>query len=84
MFARRRPLAGGRPGRQRVDIRVVYSVDHPRLIQRALEVNRDQGNIQPVIIVTDKIKGLLNIQTDLPPVKFLYTIIKDYQTITSG
>jgi len=54
------------------------------LIQRALEVNRDQGNIEPVMIVTDKVKGLLNIQTDLPPVKFLYTIIKDYQTITSG
>ena len=54
------------------------------LIQRALEVNRDQGNIQPAIIITDKIKTLLNIQTDLPPVKFLATIIKDYQTITAG
>ncbi|HEX6223126.1 MAG TPA: RDD family protein [Chryseolinea sp.] len=54
------------------------------LIQRALEVNRDQGNIQPVMIISDKIKALLNIQTDLPPVKFLYTIIKDYQTITAG
>jgi uncharacterized RDD family membrane protein YckC len=54
------------------------------LIQRALEVNRDQGNIQPVIIITEKIKGLLDIKTDLPPVKFLSTIIKDYQTITSG
>jgi uncharacterized RDD family membrane protein YckC len=53
------------------------------LIQRALDVNREQGNIQPVIIITDKIKALLNIQTDLPPVKFLYTIIKDYQTISS-
>ena len=54
------------------------------LIQRALEVNRDQGNIQPVIIITEKIKGLLDIKTDLPPVKFLYTIIKDYQTIAAG
>jgi uncharacterized RDD family membrane protein YckC len=54
------------------------------LIQRALEVNRDQGNIQPVMIITDKIKTLLNIQSDMPPVKFLYTIIKDYQTITAG
>ena len=54
------------------------------LIQRALDVNREQGNMQPVLIITDKIKALLNIQTDLPPVKFLYTIIKDYQTITSG
>jgi uncharacterized RDD family membrane protein YckC len=54
------------------------------LIQRALEVNRDQGNIHPVMIITDKIKTLLNIETDMPPVKFLYTIVKDYQNITAG
>jgi len=54
------------------------------LIQRALEVNRDQGNGQPVLIVTEKIKTLLGIQTDLPPVKFLYTIIKDYNSLTTG
>jgi len=54
------------------------------LIQRALEANRDQGNIQPVIMITEKIKSLLSIQTDMPPVKFLYTIIKDYQTITAA
>jgi hypothetical protein len=54
------------------------------LIHRALEVNRDQGNIQPVMVITDKIKALLNIETDMPPVKFLYTIVKDYQNITAG
>ncbi len=54
------------------------------LVRRALEANRDQGNMQPVIVVTDIIKSLLNIQTDMPPVKFLYTIIKDYQTITAA
>ena len=54
------------------------------LVQRALEANRDQGNMQPVIVVTDKIKSLLNIETDMPPLKFLYTIIKDYQTITAA
>lgn len=53
------------------------------LIQRALEVNRDQGNIQPVMIITDKIKTLLGIQTDLPPVMFLYTVIKDYNSLTA-
>ncbi|GAB1446072.1 MAG: RDD family protein [Cyclobacteriaceae bacterium] len=53
------------------------------LIQRALEVNRDQGNAQPLLVVTEKIKSLLGIQTDLPPVKFLYTIIKDFNHITS-
>jgi uncharacterized RDD family membrane protein YckC len=54
------------------------------LIQRALDVNRDQGNTQPVMIITEKIKSLLGIQSDLPPVKFLYTIIKDYQTLSAG
>ena len=54
------------------------------LIQRALEANRDQGNIQPVMVITNKIKSLLQIETDMPPVKFLYTIIKDYQTITAA
>jgi uncharacterized RDD family membrane protein YckC len=54
------------------------------IIQRALEVNREQGNIQPVMIITEKIKTMLGIQTDLPPVKFLYTVIKDYNTLTAG
>ena len=54
------------------------------LIQRALEVNRDHGNGQPVMVITQKIKSLLGIQTDLPPVKFLYTIIKDYNSLTTG
>jgi hypothetical protein len=54
------------------------------LIKRALEANRDHGNIQPVMVITDKIKSLLSIETDMPPVKFLYTIIKDYQSITAA
>jgi hypothetical protein len=53
------------------------------VIQRALEVNRDQGNIQPALIVTEKVKSLLGIQTDLPPVKFLYTVIKDFNHLSS-
>lgn len=63
---------------------VVQLTDHDiELVQRALEVNRDQGNIQPVMAVTEKIKSLIGIQTDLPPVKFLYTIIKDFQHLTA-
>lgn len=53
------------------------------LIQQALEVNRDTGNNQPVMLATEKVKTLLGIQTDLPPVKFLYTIIKDFQYLTA-
>jgi hypothetical protein len=53
------------------------------LIQRALEVNRDVGNATPMLAVTEKIKTQLGIQTDLPPVKFLYTLIKDFNHLTS-
>ena len=53
------------------------------LVQRALEVNRESGNLKPVLAITEKIKSLMGIQTDLPPVKFLYTVIKDFQHLTS-
>jgi uncharacterized RDD family membrane protein YckC len=53
------------------------------LIQRALEVNRDLGNVQPMLAITEKLKTRLGIQTDLPPVKFLYTLIKDFNHLTS-
>ena len=53
------------------------------LIQQALEVNRSQGNIKPVMMATDRVKSLLGIQSDMPPVKFLYTIVKDYQHYAS-
>ncbi len=53
------------------------------LIQRALEVNRDLGNVQPMLLITEKLKTQLGIQTDLPPVKFLYTLIKDFNHLTS-
>jgi uncharacterized RDD family membrane protein YckC len=53
------------------------------LIQRALEANQNHDNIQPVLMVTEKIKTLLGIQTDLAPVQFLYTVVKDFNHLTS-
>ena len=53
------------------------------LVQRALEVSRDSGNERPVMAVTEKIKSLMGIQTDMTPIKFLYTIIKDFQHLTA-
>ena len=53
------------------------------LIQRALEVNRDLGNAQPMLAVTEKVKTQLGIQSDLPPIKLLYTLIKDFNHFTS-
>src|SRR5688572_21450820 len=53
------------------------------LIQRALEANRNFGNAEPVMMVTEKIKSLLGVQTDLPPVQFLFTIVKDYNHLSA-
>jgi uncharacterized RDD family membrane protein YckC len=53
------------------------------LIKKALEVNRTMGNIKPVLQLESRIKEMLGISSDMPPVKFLYTIIKDYSHITS-
>lgn len=53
------------------------------LIKKALEVNRTLGNMQPAIQLESRIKSMLGIESDMPPVKFLYTIIKDYSHLTS-
>jgi len=52
-------------------------------IYEALEVSRDTGNSVPVTLLTDKVKSVLGIESDLPPVKFLYTIIKDHNQLVS-
>ncbi|MFN5168260.1 MAG: RDD family protein [Cyclobacteriaceae bacterium] len=54
-----------------------------KLIKDALEMNRQMGNIQPVLHLTEKLRQMHGIQTDLPPVKFLYTVLKDYHHLTS-
>ncbi len=54
------------------------------LIKEALKVNVELGNDKPMLILTEKIKAMLGIHSDLPPVKFLYTILKDYQHFTSS
>lgn len=53
------------------------------LIQRALEARTNFGNEQPVLMVTEKIRSLLGIQTELAPTEFLYTIVKDYNHLNA-
>jgi uncharacterized RDD family membrane protein YckC len=53
------------------------------LIHQALEASRNFGNHQPVLVVNDKIKSILAIQTDLPPDQFLHTLVKDYNHLTA-
>lgn len=59
------------------------SSEDVNIIKEALRVNKEQANNQPVLAVTEKVKAHLNIQSDLPPVKFLYTVLKDYSHLTS-
>lgn len=53
------------------------------VIKEALRANKEQANIKPVIAVTAKVKEHLNVDTDMPAIKFLYTILKDYNHYTS-
>ena len=53
------------------------------LIQRALEANSNHGNGQPVILASEKVKATLGIRSELHPVQFLYTIVKDFNHLTS-
>jgi uncharacterized RDD family membrane protein YckC len=48
------------------------------LIQQALEVNRNHANPRPMLMAAERVKSLLGIKTEMPTVKFLYTIIKDF------
>ncbi len=54
------------------------------VILETLKVYRNSGNKIPVETVENKTKEILQIQSDLPTVKFLYTIVKDYNYLTSG
>ena len=53
------------------------------LLQQALEVNRTHGNPQPMLMAAERVKSLLGIQTDMPTIKFLYTLIKDFNHYSS-
>jgi uncharacterized RDD family membrane protein YckC len=53
------------------------------LMQRALEADRYHNNSEPLLVLSEKIKSQLGIQSDLPPQVFVRTLIKDYSHFTS-
>jgi uncharacterized RDD family membrane protein YckC len=53
------------------------------VIQRVLKVYRDSGNQQPVLVTVEKMKDVLQIDSELPPLQFLYTLVKDYKYLTA-
>ncbi len=54
------------------------------VILESLKIFRNTGNRQPVEATEQKLKILLSIDSDLPTIKFLYTIVRDYNHLTSG
>ncbi len=57
---------------------------HVEIVRQALDVYRNTGNDKPLLAVCEKVKQITGIQTDLPPVKMLYTLLNDYTRLTSA
>lgn len=55
-----------------------------QIIKEVLGTYKSSGNHKPILMLADKTKELLGISTDLPAVKLLYTIVKDYNHIVAN
>lgn len=53
------------------------------IIMRVIHTYRESGQTAPLLTTAQKIQNLLNIQSDLRPLQFLYTIVRDYKYLTS-
>lgn len=53
------------------------------IIRKALQMRRDGFNDEAVQEISEKLKSFLSIQTELPDVKFLYTLIADHEHLNS-
>ncbi len=51
-------------------------------IKQTLIFYKESGNPRLIVTATNKVKETLNIENDLPPIKFLNVIIKDYNFLT--
>lgn len=52
------------------------------VIIEALDIYKKTANKGPVLAAENRVKELLTIQADMPTVKFLYTVVKDYNHFT--
>ena len=53
------------------------------LIRETLRSYRLTANAEPVQIMAEKAQQLLNIETQMPPLKLLHTLVKDYEHLSS-
>ena len=49
------------------------------LIRKSLKMGVDGLNYEAIAQLTEKVKDILQVSSDLPDVKFLYTVIADYE-----
>lgn len=54
------------------------------VILEVLNTFKVSANRAPVEAVAQKVKKLLDVESNLPSVKFLYTVVRDYNYLTSG
>ncbi len=54
------------------------------MIQQALQVSRETGNLRPAVMLVDKLKAMFGIESDLQTVSFLQTVVKDFTMLTAG
>ena len=54
------------------------------VILEALDIYKKTANKEPVIAAEQKVKKILEIESDFPSVKFLYAVVRDYNYLTSG
>ena len=59
------------------------SDDQVELIKKALKMRKQGFNQEGVTVLAQKIKEKLKVDSDLPDVKFLYTIIADYEYLAN-
>ena len=59
------------------------SNEEVNIIKQALEVNKHRADMKPAIAVSRKVKEHLKVQSYMPTIKILYTLLKDYNHYTS-
>jgi len=54
------------------------TMQHVKLMERAIKVKLELLNEKPVVTIAQKLKDYLEIKSDMPDLKLLHTLIKDY------
>ena len=52
-------------------------------IQRVIKAHRDSGNTEPVWATAQRVQLALGVQSDMRPLQFLFTVVRDYKYLTA-